>query len=162
MNPATTHGRRDVQTLRCCGVVYRRWRFAGSRWPNTQHDACFKCGSRLHWPANYRLKPRLEYLHEWRERCLDRGLTVAGKPRKRFHHPKFKTPAESHANMLKLRKAYYRRNSIKNVQAGLTTRGMRRFDRRTEFERSWDAFRSTINTSGTSWDSISFSINRES
>lgn len=160
MKPFDPHARREVQTLRCCGVVYQRWRVAGGRWPGSHHESCVHCGSRLQWPLNYRPKSRLQYLQAWRERCLDRGLTVEGKPRKRFHHPKFKTAAESQANMRKLRRDYYGRFSKRNQAAGLTTRGTKRFDRRTDLERSYAELRATINTSGVSWDSINTTAER--
>jgi hypothetical protein len=170
MNPATSHQPRETQTLRCCGVVYRRWRFVGKKFPGTQHNSCFMCSRALNWPNNYRSKPRKKQFRDaYRRRAmrfLFQGLTSRGTPRLRPAPGKAMTPRRYDPMYRhKWSSAGYQRRSAKFAQAGLTSRGTRRIyqlDNRSDLDRAYETLRAGINTDGISWDTIEYSLQRQS
>jgi hypothetical protein len=142
-NPATTKGlKRQTQTLRCCGHLYRRWRFFD---PTRQRQPRFSgikkcriCGDRLKWPASYfepdRARTARERMQDRAVSFLLQGLTTHGRPYQR--QPNFKihgepqlVTGEKHRRLIRIRQRnlanYYRRKK-RFIALGLNTRGQSR------------------------------------
>jgi len=121
MNPAKTSATRERQSLRCCGVLYARWRFTGKKFPGTHHEVCVICRCHLKW---HQFKP-VDRRRVDRERQLDRrvnfklaGRRSDGRPRTRV----FLSAAQDRQKHLERYHARARARTARN----LTTRGTRR------------------------------------
>jgi hypothetical protein len=60
---------RITQIAACCGVNFKRWRFADADWPGTNHETCFRCNA----PLDYHTKAK-------RQRVESRELRVVVAP----------------------------------------------------------------------------------
>jgi hypothetical protein len=167
MNRATTKGfKRQTQTLRCCGHLYRRWRFfdpTRERQPKFHGiKKCQSCGSHLRWPANYEEPDRKKINRErMRDRAVNfllQGLTTNGKVRAR--HPNFKPESNQRrhiADSERLRRNHIRARVLKHarvriqkfISQGLNSRGQKRryqLGQKSRFTMAWQSFRQTLTT----------------
>ena len=160
-NPIYSQQRRETQTLRCCGQLYRRWRFAGQRFNGEAPERCRHCQSLLNWPPNYHPVDHLKSMREIaRERSVNfllAGLTTAGKPRQRrapYIH-RIDTAEDRKRAEARRRQdtrvavlASYHRRAAQFAAQGLTSRGTPRKyaprGQRTALEIQWQQFRSEI------------------
>ena len=160
-NPIYSQQCRETQTLRCCGQLYRRWRFAGQQFSGAFSTRCQHCNSLLNWPPNYRPVDRKKAMRELqRDRAVNfllAGLTTAGQPRQRrapYVHAidtgRDRKTAESRRRQ-SIREsglASYHRRAVRFADQGLTSRGTPRKyaprGQRTELEMKWQQFRSEI------------------
>lgn len=172
MNPAYSSSPRQTQTLRCCGLIYRRWRFVGKHFPDSFPEKCCVCEGHLNWPVNYRAHDRKadarELARDRSVKFLAEGLTTNGQPRQR--HPNFFNRAEVScatrlAEMKSKQRAHIRTRVLKNyhlrsqrlAKQGLTTRGTKRkraagLYQPTPLDQSWQQLRSEINVGRVSWE----------
>lgn len=136
MNPTYLPTPRETQTLRCCGHLYRRWRFAGKKFSVRCAERCSVCGGLLNWPSNYTPVDRKKRMMDaWYDRAVNfllQGLTTHGKPRRRrapFVHRV--DTAKDRQRHLNARQAAIRASLLKSYHAranrfasqGLTSRG---------------------------------------
>lgn len=133
-NPIYSHAPRDYQTVRCCGKIYRRWRFKGrktfrhgKRFLHATH--CKECGHPLNWPVNFepqltasvRKKERVEKYYDQKVEWRLAGKNSLGKPWGRT--PTFLTAeARLQARRQRGTKAWKKRVE-RMKRLGLTTRG---------------------------------------
>lgn len=152
MNPAYSSAKRDVQTMRCCGIIYKRWRFSGLRFfkGNTRYKAthCRKCGVKLTWPINFspeqtiaiRAKERTDHYYDVKVSRRLNGLNSKGKPWGRT--PTFLTPEQRlEARRARGLKAWKKR-SDRLKKLGCTTRGTK--PKKDLFRKNWNEFRTGI------------------
>jgi len=107
-----------------------------------------------------------------RVKFLAQGLTTTGKVRQRRENYVHATTSPVYvAEALRQREsdrreqvlASYHRRAERLVKAGLNTRGQSRTYRvrgKSELQKNYDAFRSTIVTEGRNWDEMSYATNR--
>jgi hypothetical protein len=173
-NPIYSQAAREVQTVRCCGRIYKRWRFKGKRnftRPNAAAAAshrgarslrashCAVCGERLVWPANFepqwiaavrRLERRIEYYNQ-RVDWLLAGFNT--RARRFGRTPNFLT-VESRLAARRARGLKAWRKRVARLKAlGLTTRGTRPVRRRpaTVLARQWRLERLAMPTVPAAW-----------
>lgn len=177
MNPIFSNVAREVQTIRCCGLIYKRWRFKGGQFSKRKPDrvishqgrrathavCCAVCGERLHWPMNHHPLDRLAVRKaEAQERYFNRkvdfllsGKNSIGQPWQRT--PNFATPHERiEARRARGLKAW--NNRVDRLKAtGRTTRGTKPKYRRGPAPsiKAWQNFRSQNPSNELmSWDSL--------
>lgn len=156
MNPIYSQQARQVQTVRCCGRIYKRWRFVGKRHFGrggrpTHASHCPRCGQRLTWPTNFepdktaavRREERVAGYYDQRVNQRLAGLTARGQPFRRT--PNFLTAEERLAARRERGLKAWRKRSEKLTRAGLTTRGtVRVYGLKGAVEKMWMEFRSGI------------------
>lgn len=133
MNPIYSSAPREVQTIRCCGRIYKRWRFVGKRFFDqgghpTYARNCVVCGRRLFWPVNFepqriaavRAQERRDHYYDHKATLHLLGLTSKGAPRRRNFMP----VSRAEANRRQL--ARWHARAAKYLRRNLTTRGTKR------------------------------------
>ncbi len=143
MNPIFSSTPREVQTVRCCGQIYKRWRFISgvnfTRFNNERERShrgrratharfCKHCGQAIYWPPNVerqdiaavRAVERRDAYYERRADFHMAGKTSKGKPRRRPFMPMSRQEFKRR-QMIR----YNNRKAIFDAR-GLTTRGTRR------------------------------------
>jgi hypothetical protein len=173
-NPIYSHAPREVQTVRCCGRIYKRWRFVSKRfWAKggrpTHAHRCAHCGQPLIWPAilkpdtlaAVRAQERFDHYHDQRVAWLLAGRNSKGRPFGRT--PNYLSDAERLAARRRRGLAAWRKRVRRLAAQGLTTRGQSRMYKvrgKSELQQSYDQFRAGISTAGVSWDTFEGTLSR--
>lgn len=174
MNPIFSHAKRDVQTVRCCGVIYKRWRFQGRKnfrgSRPTHATVCKVCGCKIFWNPNFkpawiactRAKERHDAYYEQRVDWLRVGLTSLGKPFRRT--PNYLTVEDRLAARRRRGMKAWLKRAAKMAALGLTSRGTKRIYRRKEpaaIEQQWQAERAAMPAAPVAdWETITGSLSR--
>jgi hypothetical protein len=143
MNPAYSSTPRQTETLRCCGVLYRRWRFVGCKFNRTHAKHCSHCGARLYWQPNH---TPINRRRVDRERQLIRRINFSLAGRRSDGLPLARVPLTADQRAQRKRDMYHRR-AQQRAAAGLTSRGtMPAYRPRVHArERAWRDLRAAMN-----------------
>jgi len=173
-NPIYSAAKRDVQTLRCCDRIYKRWRFQGQR--NFRHQRpthathCEVCGGKLIWPANFwrqdiaavRKEERRAAYYEQRVDWLRQGLTSKGQPFRRT--PNYLLAEERLEARRQRGRAAWQRRADRLAAQGLTTRGTaprRQVSKPSALDHAWRALRASVERApATNWEVIPAPLER--
>lgn len=147
------HGPRIRQAVRCCNVLYSRWRPVDGPFPGTHHTQCVMCGAKLRWPRTTehgQAAAAKRYYHRIARERRAAGLTTRGTPWKR-------RPNGCQTSREVLRRdnlECYHARADRRAAQGLTTRGterkravlaQRKPARMTDQEWAWRQLRASMN-----------------